>query len=268
MNETPRLLAVFAHPDDETFRCGGTLALLARRGVRVTVLCATRGEAGSCGDPPLYRPDELGQVREAELGCACAALGIEPPHFLGYRDGTLTQVDEIQAIEQVVRAIRDLRPLALLTWPPDGLSGHPDHIAVNRWTDQAFRQAADLAAYPEHQVEGLSPHAAAWLYHLVVPRSLTEMLEMPHLHTVPDEAVTLKVDVSAVWEAKLAAIHCHRTQIGSSPILVAPEAKQRLFLGMEYFWLAVSSAEFFSHEAGFAESAGGIYHTDHPRRSP
>jgi LmbE family N-acetylglucosaminyl deacetylase len=177
-------------------------------------------------------------------------------------------VDEVQASEQIVRAVRELLPQTLLTWPPDRLSGHPDHIAVSRWTDQAFRQAADPAAYPEHQVEGLLPHAATWLYHLVVPRSLAEMLEMPHLHTVPDEAVTLKVDVSAVWKAKLAAIHCHHTQIGSSPILAASEAKQRLFLGMEYFRLAVSSAEFFSHRAGFAGSAGGIYHTDHPRRSP
>lgn len=68
------LLAVFAHPDDETFRCGGTLALLAQRGVRVQVLTATRGQAGSCGAPPLCAPEELPAVRENELRCACAAL--------------------------------------------------------------------------------------------------------------------------------------------------------------------------------------------------
>ena len=72
----PSLLAVFAHPDDETFRPGGTLALLARRGVEVHVLTATRGEAGSCGDPPLCSPEELPAVRESELRCACAALGL------------------------------------------------------------------------------------------------------------------------------------------------------------------------------------------------
>ncbi len=240
VSQDSSLLAVLAHPDDETFRCGGTLALLARRGVRVWLLCATRGEAGSCGNPPLCQPDGLGQVREAELRCACAALGIEPPRFLGYRDGTLSQVDENQAVAQIVRAVRELRPQTLLTWPPDGLSGHPDHIAVSQWTGEAFRRAADPAAYPEHQAEGWFPYAVTWLYHLVIPHSLVEVLEIPHLHPVPDEVVSLQVDISAVWEAKLAAIHCHCTQMSSSPILAAPEAKQRLFLGMEYFCLVMT----------------------------
>lgn len=72
-----RMLAAFAHPDDETFRPGGTLALLARHGVHVQVLTATRGESGSRGEPPLCRPEELPAVRAQKLRCACAALGIE-----------------------------------------------------------------------------------------------------------------------------------------------------------------------------------------------
>jgi LmbE family N-acetylglucosaminyl deacetylase len=76
------LLAVFAHPDDESFRPGGTLARLARLGVRVWVLCATRGEAGVPG----LDPAQTGRMREAELQCACLALGIEPPRFLDYQD--------------------------------------------------------------------------------------------------------------------------------------------------------------------------------------
>ena len=240
-----RLLAVFAHPDDEAFRCGGTLALLARRGVRVWVLCATRGEAGVPG----LATEQAGQVRERELRCSCRALGIEPPLFLDHQDGTLAQVNEEQAVEQIARVMRELRPQALLTWPPDGVSGHPDHVAVSHWTAEAFQRAADPAAYrsaersrrsPEHEAEGLSPHAAAGLYHIVLPRSLAEALKMIHLHTVPDEAVTLAVDVSPVWEVKMAAIRCHRTQIGGSPILDAPEDKQRLFLGTEYFRLAMA----------------------------
>jgi len=114
----PVLLAIFAHPDDETFRCGGTLALLARRGVRVHVLTATRGESGSCGDPPLCRADELPAVRERELCCACATLGIEPPGLLDYHDGALADVDEEETVAQVVATIRELRPQVLLTWPP------------------------------------------------------------------------------------------------------------------------------------------------------
>ena len=233
MNEIQSLLAVFAHPDDESYRAGGTLALLAQKGAQVWVLCATRGERGI----PKLTPEEAGEVRQAELECACRALGIEPPCFLDYRDGTLPQVNDGQAIGQVVRAIRELRPGALLTWPPDGVSGHPDHIAVSRWTDEAFRRAAASGAYPEHLVTGLSPHAVGALYHIVMPHSLAEALEMPHLHTIPDEVVTLTVDVSAVWDTKMSAIHCHRSQMVNSPILEAPEERQRLFLGREYFQL-------------------------------
>ena len=233
MNNVQSLLAVFAHPDDESYRAGGTLALLARKGTPVWVLCATRGEGGISN----LQPDEAGVIRQSELECACRALGIEPPRFLDYRDGTLSHVNEEQAIEWIVRAIRELRPQALLTWPPDGVSGHPDHVAVSCWTGEAFQRAADPTAYPEHQTRGLPPHAPNALYHIVVPRSQAAALKMTHLHTVPDESVTLTVDVSTVWGTKMAAIHCHRSQIGNSPILEAPEGQQRLFLGTEYFQL-------------------------------
>ena len=102
MNEFQSLLAIFAHPDDETYRAGGTLALLAQEGARVWVLCATRGEKGI----PKLTPEEAGEIRQAELESACRTLSIEPPRFLDYQDGTLSQVDEEQAIGQVVRAIR------------------------------------------------------------------------------------------------------------------------------------------------------------------
>jgi len=233
MNDIQCLLAIFAHPDDESYRAGGTLALLAQKGVQVWVLCATRGEWGI----PKLRPEEAGEVRQAELECACRALCIKPPQFLDYQDGTLPQVNEEQAIGQVVRVIRELCPQALLTWPPDGVSGHPDHVAVSRWTEKALQQAADSRAYPEHQAEGLFPHATDALYHIVVPQCLADAVKMDHLHTVPDEAVTLTVDVSAVWDTKMTAIHCHRSQIANSPILDAPEEQRRLFLGTEFFQL-------------------------------
>ena len=220
----PSLLAVFAHPDDEVFRCGGTLALLARRGVRVQVLTATRGQAGSCGDPPLCTPAELPLVRERELRCACAALGIAPPILLDYADGALADTDEAAATAQVVAVIEQVRPAVLLTWPPDGLSGHPDHCAVSRWTSRAYAQASALAS-----------QAPFTLYYLAVPLSVAGALGLTSLHAVPDEQISLAVNVEAVWEPKLAAIGCHRTQLGESPILTAPPARQRLFLGTEHF---------------------------------
>ena len=229
MNPPIDLLAVLAHPDDEAFRCGGTLALLARRGAPVHLLTATRGEAGSCGDPPLCRPAELAAVRERELCCACAALGIQPPLLLDYQDGTLAAQDEETAVRRVTSVIEQLRPQVLLSWPPDGLSGHPDHRAVSRWAASAFERAAALGTA-----------APAALYYLAVPRSVAQDLDLTQLHAVPDDQVTLAVDVSPVWRRKMAAIHCHRTQAGASPILAAPETRQRRFMAIEHFQRAAA----------------------------
>ncbi len=237
------LLAIFAHPDDESFRPGGTLALLAQRGVAVHLLTATRGEAGSRGDPPLCRPEQLGGVREAELRCACAALGIEPPRLLDYRDGTLSDVEDEEGAHHVLAAVQEIRPQVLITWPPDGLSGHADHVAVSRWAALAFERAD-------------SPAPLA-LYYLAVPRSLAQVLGLSHLHTVSDEEVSLSVDVAAVWEHKLAAIHCHRSQVNSSPILSAPEEKQRLFLGTEHFRLAADRPS--RMRKNVLQSLGGVH---------
>ena len=224
MNNVLRLLAIFAHPDDESFRPGGTLALLAQKGVRVQVLTATRGQAGSRGDPPLCSPAELPALREAELRCACAALGLQPPILLDYQDGQLAEADPETLITETLAFVRKLRPQILLSFGADGLSGHPDHIAIGLAAVEAFRRAEDVSA----------------LYTLAVPRSLAETLGMKQIRAVPDEAITLTVDVSSVWESKMSAIRCHRTQLGESPILTAPEAKQRLFLGMEHFCLVAS----------------------------
>ena len=224
MNRPSTVLAIFAHPDDEVFRCGGTLALLARRGVRVQTLTATRGGGGSYGDPPICTLEELPAVREAELRCACRALGIEPPRLLDYQDGTLSDVDEQEGAAHVLSAVRELRPQALITWPPDGLSGHADHIAVSRWTQQAFEAAGVLG-----------PDAPLALYYLAVPRTVAQALGLARLHATPDEEITTAVDVGPVWDEKLSAIRCHRTQLGASPILAAPPERQRLFLGAEHF---------------------------------
>lgn len=214
-----RFLAVFAHPDDETFRPGGTLALLARRGGRVYVLTATRGEAGSRGDPPLCALDELPVVRERELRCACATLGIEPPRWLDYRDGHLSESDPEQLVARILAVVREIEPQVMLTFGPDGLSGHPDHIVIGRCAAEAFRRAEQIAA----------------LYTVAVPQSLATRLGMAQVRAVPDADIALCVDVSSVWETKLAAMRCHATQLGASPMMRAPVERQRLFFGTEWF---------------------------------
>ena len=213
------LLAVFAHPDDEAYRPGGTLALLSRRGVRVHLLTATRGQAGSCGDPPLCAPEELPAVRERELRCACAALGIEPPRLLDYQDGHLGEADPEEIVAQILGVVDVVRPQVILTFGPDGLSGHPDHVAIGRCAAEAFCRAEAIDV----------------LYTVAVPRSVAERLDMRRVQSVPDEAIALSVDVSPVWEIKLAAIRCHATQLSSSPMMCAPVEQQRLFFGTEHF---------------------------------
>ena len=216
---SPALLAVLAHPDDETFRPGGTLALLAQRGVRVDVLTFTYGEAGSCGEPPLCTPSELPAMRERELRCACSALGIQPPRLLDYADGHLQEADAETMIGHILSIVDEIKPQILLSFGPDGLSGHPDHIAVGQWVVDVFRRAEGINA----------------LYAIAVPQSLAERLDMRQIHSVPDEAIALTVDVSSVWETKLAAMRCHATQTSSSPMMSAPAERQRLFFGREYF---------------------------------
>jgi len=217
--DTPALLAVLAHPDDETFRPGGTLALLAQRGIKVHLLTLTHGEAGSCGEPPLCTPNELPSLRERELRCASAALGIQQPHLLDYADGHLHEADTETMIAHILSVVNEVRPQILLSFGPDGLSGHPDHIAVGQWTNEAFRRAEGIAA----------------LYTIAVPQSLAQRLDTRQIHPVADEAIALILDVASVWETKLAAMRCHATQWSSSPMMSAPAERQYIFFGREYF---------------------------------
>lgn len=219
VQDPPALLAVFAHPDDETFRPGGTLALLARQGVGVHVLTATRGHAGSCGDPPQCTQQELPALRETELRCACSALGLNPPRLLDYQDGHLADVVPEEILEHILAAAAEIHPQVLLTFGPDGLSGHADHIVIGECAALAYARREDIAA----------------IYTLAVPRSLAEELEMRQVHSVPDDQITLAVDVTPAWEVKQAGMACHRTQHGSTPLMHAPEARQRQFFGHEFY---------------------------------
>ncbi len=222
------LLAVFAHPDDESYRAGGTLALLAQAGVRVQLLCATRGEWGI----PKLPFHQAREVREQELACACQALGgIPEAHFLDYEDGRLSSVPEVNAIARLVNLIRKHRPDALLTWPPGGISGHSDHQTISRWTRKAFLQAAN----PSYGESTLPAHTVSALYYLVLPHPVAEEVGLSNLDTVPFREVSLSIDVHPVWDKKMAAIHCHRSQIAHSPVMSLPPQKQEAFFGQEYF---------------------------------
>lgn len=213
------VLAVFAHPDDETYRAGGTLALLAAGGFRVNVLTATRGEAGSCGTPPLCTVDELPLVREQELRCACRALGLEPPKILGYPDGQLASIDPNKLIANILEVSERTNPQIMISFGEDGISGHPDHIAIGRCAWAAFQQRTNIQAF----------------IILAVPQFIADALGMKQIYATPDVCITHAVDVSKVWKAKVQAIRCHQTQVQESPILKADQEDQALFLRKEHF---------------------------------
>jgi LmbE family N-acetylglucosaminyl deacetylase len=144
-------MAVFAHPDDESFGIGGTLARYsADPGVQVVLVCATRGEAGEISDPSLGTKDRLAEVREAELRCAVTALGIDELLLLDYRDSgmagtpenlhpqSLNMADFDEVVGKIVYQIRRLRPDVIITFDPTGGYGHPDHVAIHYHTRAAF----------------------------------------------------------------------------------------------------------------------------------
>jgi len=204
MNETHEtLLCIVAHPDDETMLTGGVLAMLAERGVAVYVLCATRGEGGEVGEPPVCTRDELARVREAELRCAATALGARSVEFLGYVDPAVGPDGEGRAFEadragfesRIVAAIRRLRPAGLLTHGSRGEYGHPGHLLVHRTVLGAHRIIRSQPAAPP----------ALYTFCAAVPG---------HQDRIFNTADTAHVvlDVTPWLDAKAAAAACHRTQ--------------------------------------------------------
>lgn len=132
------LMAVFAHPDDETFICGGTLAKYAVEGHRVVLVCATKGEMGRrMGDPPIVTRETIAQLREQELIDACEALGIANLYFLGLRDKTLEIQPFNELVETVYQHMAREQPTAVVTFH-ERFGGHPDHCTIGAAAARAF----------------------------------------------------------------------------------------------------------------------------------
>lgn len=176
---TKTILAVLAHPDDEAFGLGGTLALCARRGVDTYLVCATRGEAGSVDEEHLKGYKDTAELRTDELMRAAKILGLKDVFFLGYRDSGMPGMEANKhpdaqinhPIEEVagrvVRFIRDLKPDVVVTFDPIGGYKHPDHIHIQRATTLAFEKADDASFHPEAG----SPFKPRALYYHVFPRA-------------------------------------------------------------------------------------------------
>ncbi|HET7678057.1 MAG TPA: PIG-L family deacetylase [Candidatus Limnocylindrales bacterium] len=183
------LLAVHAHPDDETIGMGGTMARYAAEGLRVLCVTGTYGENGEIVVPELDTPENharLGEIRQGEIGRALARLGPVEHHWLGYRDSGMAgtpenddarsfwQADLDEAVGRLVRIVRDARPHVITGYNDFGGYGHPDHIRAAQVAKAAFARAADPRAYPEQLAEGLRPWAPLKLYEQTIDISRRE----------------------------------------------------------------------------------------------
>jgi LmbE family N-acetylglucosaminyl deacetylase len=231
------VLAVFAHPDDESLACGGTLARLADAGARVVVLCASRGELGGLGGA--VTGDELGEIRAGELKNAAAALGVKELIILNHRDGDLRwgEVAELQA--EIVFAIKRYKPAALITFGEDGLYWHLDHVGMHERTTTAVRSlgADGPTLYYVTMPPGvMRPIVDAAIARGWMPPAKGFWSLTPEAFGIGAEPPTIVLDVKEWVGRKLQAIRCHQSQISAlDPFGQIDEQEAKRWLGFEHF---------------------------------
>jgi LmbE family N-acetylglucosaminyl deacetylase len=246
-----RLLAVLAHPDDESRGTGGIHAKYGREGIETYLLTATRGEQGWFGDPDANPgPDALGRIREEELGNAARALGVRDVALLDYCDGEFDRAPYAEVLSKVAGHIRRARPHVVVTFDHNGLYGHPDHIAISRVTTAATVAAADPLFDP-----GAAPHAVSKLYYMVWSEAAREAYEAAFGELVmnidgverravtwPDWAISTWIDTEDCWETVWQAISCHRTQLPSyQKLLDLPQAYHRSLWGLQTYYRVLTT---------------------------
>jgi LmbE family N-acetylglucosaminyl deacetylase len=162
-----RLACVFAHPDDETFAVGGTIARYASQGIGCDLFCATDGDAGRSSGIPVSSRAELAALRRDELRGAARALGIGDIVLAGHPDGALAEVDQHLLIGQIVQFLRRVRPTVVLSFGPEGApTGHRDHRVISRAATAAFFLSGIRTEYPDQARDGLEPHGPSRLYYV------------------------------------------------------------------------------------------------------
>lgn len=242
---TRRIACVVAHPDDDTYALGGTLALKRDEGLELTVIMTTSGEAGRILDPSLATRTNLGRVREREDRASWRTLGFDPDiRFLRYPDGGLAEVPAEDLVTTYLEILLETRPEVVITFGPDGITGHEDHVTVGAAATQAF-----------HAARASGADGFARLLYNVLPGSridrFNEILRSRGMEPidptqefqprgVPDATIGVLVDCTSVFERKLDALREHRTQgeLEDVPYDLWPE-----ILGSEAFVLAFPERE-------------------------
>ncbi len=270
--EKKTILAVLAHPDDESFGMGGTLALYASRGVEVHLVCATRGEVGEVAPEFMEGFETVADLRMNELQCASEHLGLTSVNYLGYRDSGMTgspdnehpnalaaaSVEEVAG--RVVPYIRKLRPQVVLTFDPIGGYMHPDHIAIHQATVEAFKAAGDPEQYPGEE----AAFQAEKLYYHVIPRGFLKVavslarlfgqdptrfgrnndIDLVKLTEGGEFPVHARINTRPAAAQSEAATACHASQLGGGPPRRGPIAwLLRMMRGRDTFMRAYPPAE-------------------------
>ncbi len=212
----PRVMAIFAHPDDAEFLCSGAIARFVRSGYRAQYVLATSGDKGS--DDRSSTAEQLAATREAEQQAAARVLGIEEVTFLRHLDGEVEV--SIPFRRELARVIREGRPDVVLTFDPwQRYQIHPDHRAVGQTTLDAVAAARDHMYYPEQLVDGLTEHRVHNVYFFAT--------DNPNYY----------VDITSTIETKLEALLCHTSQIRTEGLAERVRARARIFgqeIGVEY----------------------------------
>jgi LmbE family N-acetylglucosaminyl deacetylase len=256
----PRLMAVLAHPDDESLGVGGTLAKYASEGVDVFLVTATRGDAGRYRG---HRPSEeqhpgpmaLAKIREAELRAAASVLGVRDVSVLDYHDQHLDRANPREAVAGIVGHFRRVRPDVVVTFGPDGAYGHPDHIAISQFTTAAIVAAADPEFTVDRVEAALPPHSVSKLYYIAWPESTWAAYQAAFRRLIstvdgierqatawPDWAITTMIDTRQFWSTVWRAISCHESQVTAYERLkeLSPEHHEALW-GWQSFYRAFST---------------------------
>lgn len=258
MTRPRRLLAVLAHPDDESLGLGGALARYAAEGAEVSLITATRGDSGRYRGLPGDHPDHpgkaaLAEIREAELRSAARVLGIREVSLLDYEDRYLDRATPADVIADIVSHVRRLRPDVVLTFGPDGAYGHPDHVAISQFTTAAIVVAADPSYAPPRGAH-TPAHAVSKLYYIAWPESTWAAYQAAVGKLVsktdgverqatpwPDWAITTVIDTRQYWPTVWEAVSCHESQVTAyQGLRTLPDEHHAMIWGWQSFYRAFS----------------------------
>jgi N-acetyl-1-D-myo-inositol-2-amino-2-deoxy-alpha-D-glucopyranoside deacetylase len=259
-NNKLTLLAVHAHPDDESISTGGILAKYSANGFRTVLAYGTAGEAGDILNPDFVTPKpglNIKEIRAIELAAAVKVLTVETVYFLGYRDSgmagspennhpqSFAQADIREATARLVEIIRRVRPQVIVTYNEKGTYLHPDHIMANRVTRRAFKASAD----PQFEIgDALAPWQPVKLYYTAIPRERLRRMHTivmergeepgfdPEVIGTPEDKISTVVDVRQYLSRKLEALNCHQSQMNPNSVIRRMSEEMRVeAMGYEHF---------------------------------